>query len=303
MFKNIKEILQAALRLIYKNRKFVYLLWGSNFLFSVVLTLPVYYLLEDQLLHSSMSRHLDYGFDVIWFMQFKSIYRASLGQIPYVLIGLAAIYILIQIFFLGGMISVFNNTKKNHYVDFFFGGVKYWYRFTKVLIISLVFYAAAFLINDLLGSLLIYAFSNQEKIIIEFILRASRYSLLIFLIGITSLTGDYVKVALAIRDVDSVTAVIIPVIRLLKTHFYRVFISFFIVSLLGALGAAVYNIIDNMLPKSHYIYFILAFILQQMLIIFRLFVRMLFTSTEVILYNDIQAPVITAEAEEVNQEI
>lgn len=299
MIKDIKEILQAGIRLILKNKKFVYLFWGSNFIFSVVLTLPVFYLLNDQLIHSALSKSLDYGFDIVWYIQFISMYRTNIGQIPYLLIGLMSIYVLIQVFFLGGLIAVFNNTKKNHFVDFFYGGVKYWYRFTKVLLAGLVFYALAFWANDMTGMLLTYMFSNQEKIIFEFILRASRYSLLIFIIGVIGLFGDYAKIVLAVTDREELWFSIRQVMHFLRSNFWFIFLVFFIVSLMGAFGAAVYNVVNNLLPKSHYIYFILAFILQQMLIIFRLFVRMLFTSTEILLYKDLQAPVISTQAEEI----
>lgn len=299
MIKDIKEILQAGIRLILKNKKFIYLFWGSNFIFSVVLTLPVFYLLNDQLIHSALSKSLDYGFDIVWYIQFISMYRTNIGQIPYLLIGLMSIYVLIQVFFLGGLIAVFNNTKKNHFVDFFYGGVKYWYRFTKVLLAGLVIYALAFWANDMTGMLLTYMFSNQEKIIFEFILRASRYSLLIFIIGVISLFGDYAKIVLAVTDREELWFSIRQVVHFLRSNFWFIFLVFFIVSLMGAFGAAVYNVVNNLLPKSHYIYFILAFILQQMLIIFRLFVRMLFTSTEILLYKDLQAPVISTQAEEI----
>ncbi|MGE5364028.1 MAG: hypothetical protein ACM3SM_07855 [Bacteroidota bacterium] len=299
MIKDIKEILQAGIRLILKNKKFIYLFWGTNFIFSIVLTLPVFYLLNDQLIHSALSKSLDYGFDIVWYIQFISMYRTNIGQIPYLLIGLMSIYVLIQAFFLGGLIAVFNNTKKNHFVDFFYGGVKYWYRFTKVLLAGLLFYALAFWANDMTGMLLTYIFSNQEKIIFEFILRASRYSLLIFIIGVISLFGDYAKIVLAVTDREELWFSVRQVVHFLRSNFWFIFLVFFIVSLMGAFGAAVYNVVNNLLPKSHYIYFILAFILQQMLIIFRLFVRMLFTSTEILLYKDLQAPVISTQAEEI----
>ncbi|MGE5497059.1 MAG: hypothetical protein ACM3Q2_03275, partial [Syntrophothermus sp.] len=74
---------------------------------------------------------------------------------------------------------------------------------------------------------------------------------------------------------------------------------FFIVAVMGAVGALVYNIVDHFLPKTHYIYILAAFILQQMLIIFRLMVRMLFTAKEINLFKDINAQVILTQVEEV----
>lgn len=299
MIKNISEIFEAALRLLYKNRKFIFLFWGTNLAFALVLSLPVYFLLSSHLIRSVINDSLGYGFDYLWFVQFKSVYRSNLEGIPYIIYGVAGIYVLIQVFFLGGIIAVLNMSKKNHHVDFFYGGVKYWYRFTKVLLVSLIFYAFAFIVNDYTGQLLHYAFAGKEKIIVEFILRASRYIFLIFLIGLVSLISDYTKIALAVKDSGSVIKEIIHTLKFLRRNFYHTFVVFFLVAVLGALGAVVYNIVSNTLPRTHYLYFILTFVLQQLLIIFRLIVRVLFTSTEIVIYKDLSAPVIPAMAEEV----
>jgi hypothetical protein len=69
---------------------------------------------------------------------------------------------------------------------------------------------------------------------------------------------------------------------------------------MGAAGAIIYNFADSFLPKTTYAYFGLAFILQQLLIIFRLFVKMLFVSTEITIYKDLNAGIILTYAEEVN---
>jgi hypothetical protein len=299
MIYNIRQIIQQGIKLLFKNNKFFWLFWGTNILFGVILSLPIYYILEDNLIHSSYSQKLSFGFDYIWYLQFMELYKTTIGEIPYMIYGTVGVYILIQVFFIGGLISVFNIPKKNHYVDFFYGGVRYWYRFTKVMLISLIFYAIAFLINDYLGQLVQLLFSDSARLT-DFILRGSRYILLIFLIGIVSIISDYTKVALAIKDNEKVWMEIINIIKFLMKNFYQVFVIFFIIACFGAAGAIIYNFTDSSLPKTTYAYFGLAFILQQLLIIFRLLVKMLFVSTEVIIYKDLNAGIILTYAEEVN---
>lgn len=299
MIYNIKQTIQQGIKQLHKNNKLIWLFWGANILFGVILSLPIYYILEDNLIHSAYSQKLSFGFDYVWYLQFRELYKTTIGEIPYMIYGTVGVFILIQVFFAGGLISVFNIPKKNHYVDFFYGGVRYWYRFTKVMLVSLIFYAIAFLINDYLGFLVQMLFSDSARLT-DFILRGSRYILLIFLIGIVSIISDYTKVSLAIRDKEKVWKEIIYIIKFLTKNFYQVFIIFFIVACVGAAGAIIYNFTDSFLPKTTYTYFGLAFILQQLLIIFRLLVKMLFVSTEITIYKDLNASVILTYAEEVN---
>lgn len=294
----IKEVFNSGLRIILKNTKFLWLFWMANFLFALVLSLPIFFLLNQSLSHSTVSDKLVLGFDYIWYLQFKAVYKTSISEIPFLIYGVVGVYILIQVFFLGGLLSVFHIQKKNHYVDFFYGGVKYWYRFVKLLFISLFFYALAFTFNDYTGYWLSYWFSGEEKLIFEFILRASRYAFLIFMIGAVSLISDYIKIALVVNDSNSVIKQIYSVLIFLKENFYFTFIVFFLVAVLGALGALVYNLLDSYIPKTEYFYLILVFILQQLLIIFRLVVRMLFAAAEIIIYKDLNAKEVQTNAEE-----
>ena len=52
------------------------------------------------------------------------------------------------------------------------------------------------------------------------------------------------------------------------------------------------------IPRTPFYFLIVSFILQQMLIIFRLFIRMYFCATEVNLYKDLSADVIEVKAKE-----
>lgn len=299
MIQDIKGILNAGMRLVWKNHKFVYLFWGTNIVFGIILTLPLFYILNDNLQHSVMSDSLFFNLDYIWFVQIMHIYKSSIGVYPYLIYSVIGAYTLIQVFFLGGIISVMHNPAKNHYVDFFFGCVKYFYRFLKILVLSLFFYFAAFKINDYMGLLIEYLFKNQEQRLAEFILRAARYSLLIFLIGVVTMVSDYSKISAAIKDDSQIWPEIKNAIRFIKKNFPVVFTVFLIVASMGALGVIVYDLTANYLPKTTYLFFILSFILQQLLIIFRFLIRMYFYASQVFLFKDLNAQIISARAEEI----
>ncbi|MCO6473310.1 MAG: hypothetical protein PHW27_13345 [Melioribacteraceae bacterium] len=292
MIVNIKNSLIIATRQIYYNIKFLLLMWVSNSIGALVLTIPVYYLLTENLSRSLVSDRLAAGFDYLWFIQFSNLYKSNLEQLPYLIYSIVGVYTLVQTFFLGGLISIFHLPKKNHMVDFFYGGVKFWLRFFKILLISLVLFAAAFIINDLLGDLISWAFERTGNYMTDFILRSLRYIILIILIGFVTIVSDYAKVHIGVTDDNKIFNSIKLSVLFIKHNFNIVFTVFFLVAVIGALGAIVYNIIEIFIPRTPYYFLVLAFILQQMLVIFRLAVRMLFYSTEVFLYKDLNADFI-----------
>lgn len=295
MINAIKNILLNGTRTVFYNAKIVFLMWFLNAASAVVLTVPIFNLLLINLSHSNMSNRLTEHFDYFWFLQFRHLYETQLDQIPISIYAIVVIYTIIQTFFLAGLTAIFNNPAKNHIVDFFYGGVKYFFRFFKVLFYSLLLFVFIFFIYDQLGNFITNAFVNSENVMLEFILKSLRYVLLIFMIGCVTMISDYLKISLAVNDKLSVHKEFIPVIKFLKNNFSLIFTIFLIVAIMGAVGVLIYNIIGKFIPRMPSYFLILSFVLQQLLIIFRLLIRMLFCSTEIILFKDLSAEEISAE--------
>lgn len=297
MIKSIEQILLHGIRSVFHNHKFVIIMWAFNAMAALVLAVPIYNILMDNLGTSLTSDRLALSFDYMWYIQFRNLYSLQFNQLPMSIYFVVGIYTLIQTFFLGGLISIFQNPDKNHTVDFFYGGVKYFLRFMKVVVLSLFFFAIAFKINDYSGELISILFKNSENVYADFILKALRYLLLVFFIGIITLISDYSKISLAVKDKNRIFKECFNAVLFINKNFGKVFITFLIVAIIGALGSIVYNIIGKYIPRTPFYFLFASFILQQMLIIFRLLVRMLFYSTEVNLFNDLNADVVKAESQ------
>lgn len=289
---SVKEILVQGTRSVFYNWKFMILFLGTNAAISFVLCTPIYYILIDNLNHSLMSDKLALGFDYTWYIQLQALYSNTLEEIPYMMYIAVIFFILLQTFYSAGLIAIFNTPKKNHMVDFFYGGVKYWYRFTKVVLISIMLYGLALWINGLLGDLIIYIFKDTEHEMTEFIIRSVRYVLLVFFIVVISLISDYTKVSLAVKDSDHVTKGIKEALLFIQRNFTIVFSVFIVIEIVFVTGAILYNVAGSLIPRTPYYFLVLSFFMQQMLIIFRLLIRMLFYSTEVNIYKDINAEVV-----------
>lgn len=300
MTLSMKKVLYLGFRSIFKNAKLIALFWGTNAVAAFLLSLPLFYLLVDNLNHSLMSDKLAASFDFIWYLQFMNIYKSSIGEIPYLFFGTVGVYVLIRSFYMGGLISVFNLPDKNHIVDFFYGGVKYWFRFMKIVLISLIFFGIAFLVNNYLGVFIEWAFSSTENQLAEFIIRLLRYILLVFFIGLVTMISDYAKVSMAVDETKKSFDAIYKSIIFIKHNFSKVFLIFLTIACIGASGAVLYNVVERFIPRTPFYFLFLAFLVQQMLIIFRLFIRMYFTATEVNLYKDLSAEVIELRVKEEN---
>jgi hypothetical protein len=294
----IKDILTQSIRLVYQNKKFILIFWLTNILFAAAISLPLFALVHDHISHSTMNRELLFGFDFVWFTQFMNIYQKSTDTIPILLYAVTGIYIFIQQFYTGGLIAVFINKKKNHHVDFFYGGVKYFIRFTKIALIAMLFYFIAFSFNSVMNSLIVRFIIPGGSELALFLYQLGRYTLFLIIICIINIISDYSKVAAAVNDSYKAILSMIISLKFLKENFFKVIVLFLIVASFVAIGGIIYNVIENFVPKTPVYMLLLTFIIQQMLIILRFLIRMIFYSTEIIIFNDLQAEIVSPVVEE-----
>ena len=288
----IREILREGWRLVTKNWLYVFLLWGTNIVFSLVLAIPIFALLQDNLTHSLWSSKLALELNYSWLLQFQNSNQNLLDKLPILFFSIVGLNMLIQKLYQGGLIAVFNNPKKNHISDFFYSGVKYWYRFVKVSVIAITLLALIFLLDSKIDGWIEYLTKNSNSVLLDLAIRTIRYIVLLFLIGVISILSEYTQVFLALRDSQKIRTAIKFTFLFIRKKFFLVFVTFLIVSIIGALGAIVYNIVAIFIPRSPFYFLILTFILQQMLIIFRLAITMLLYATEVYLFKDQNAEII-----------
>jgi len=111
----------SGIRLATFNYKFVFLLWFANFTAGFIVSIPIYYIITDQLSNSSVGTILSEEFTLNWLMQFLYLYKTNIAEMPLTLLSTLGAYLLIQSFLAGGLISIFNLPEKNHSVDFFYG--------------------------------------------------------------------------------------------------------------------------------------------------------------------------------------
>ncbi len=292
MRAKFKEIVILGARQVFYNRKLIFLFWITNAILAFILSLPLYNLLAQHLNHSLTSSLLNSQFNYLWLVQFQNIYSISLSEIPFMIYSIVGVYTLVQTFYFGGLVSIFKYPQKNHISDFFYGGVKYWADYFKVLLITLFAFAVLFIVYDFIVSFISSYFKNNVNHILEFSVLILRYVFLLFCIGIITIVSDYSKVSIAVQDNSNVISMIIETIKFIKNNFIVTFSIFLFIAVLGALGSISYNIFEMLIPRTPYYLLILAFVLQQLLVIFRLFIRIYFCSTEVLVYKDLSAKTI-----------
>ncbi len=294
-----KTSLIFAARQVFANYKFFLLLWLTNVVFAAAITLPISNLFMKDLLHSYINSHFSGEFDFYWYLQFRAENRPVLEQLPLLLISLTVIYNFIQLFYSAGLISVLGNPKKNHISDFFYGGVQYFFRFVLIFLASVTVHFVLISVYTLLkesAEIVLGGVNNQGLIVYANIVI---FTFFLFMISLLNLLGDYTKILVVLHDSRSILLSVKKSVLFIYKNFPIVFFLFIVTSSFVAAAAVVYNVLDSFIPKGSLVLIALTFFIQQLLIIFRILIKMMFFSSEIFLYRELDAQVIITSAEEI----
>ncbi|MBI2416617.1 MAG: hypothetical protein HYV28_01690 [Ignavibacteriales bacterium] len=303
MIKEIKQTLLYSARFTYQNKMLVFLYWATNLGFALVLTFPLFTLLKEELQYSAINSHFAAEFDFLWYIQFLTHHDTMVNVIPGLVISIALLYNLIQLFYTGGFLAIAAHPQKNHIVDFFFGGVRYFYRFVAVYLVTILLYFVIISINSLLVGIGNRLFADSQSTLPEFFFHFARYTLFLFWIVVVNVVADYSKVAIASKDESNLIRAAVKAFLFVKDNFALTISIFLILASFVSAAALAYNFVDGFIPKDSWYLIIATFFIQQMLIIFRLIIRMQFYASEYYIYNDLTAEPVRAYFEEINKDV
>ncbi len=137
------------------------ILYLFNFLFSLLLILPLAVLVDRAIGHSAVAETLAFRFDLEFLVDFLNGNRAALDSY-WVVVGWAAVaYLVLSSFLAGGVIDTLCSPGRSAYFPRFFGGCgKFFPRFLRLIPFTLISLWGIVLINEKLN-LLIDRFFDQ----------------------------------------------------------------------------------------------------------------------------------------------
>lgn len=264
-----------------RNVRMVIYLWLVNFLFSLMIITPFYLLLNKEFSRSLVGDTMTEKFDLTWLgdivFKYKDIHEALLGWLA---VG-GIIYLLFHIFLNGGVIGrIVEQRERISLGNFFSDCGKFFWRFFRVFLISLIVYAFIIgIIYKLISSLFKLWTKNASTEWPLIISSNLKFLILIFLFYTTRMFFDYVRIRLVVEDSRRTIAATILNFSFIGKRFFKALFLYFLVGMAGIIFSLVYFGVSKILPSSASVV-VIVFIWQQLYILSRMWVKILFFSTE-----------------------
>ena len=284
----MRKAIKRGLLRVNSNLKYVVLFWGVNTVFSILLTGPIVLFLKESLQHNVQADKLTETFNYLWFLELNYQFKEIIETLPTILIMAGIIFVLVQVFLFSGIYQILSGeAEKNHFIDLFYGCVRYFYRFFKVFLISVVCYIGLYYVNIIYLNYTEILSMNSESEFLIILLNLLRYSTIIFIFGILNLIFDYFRIRIVIHQNYNVLKDLWLSFKFVIKNFWRVSTLFWFFAALGLLLSILHTQINNYFNPTSYITIFAIFIVNQIFIFTKIWTKLLFISSQIEFYRRI----------------
>jgi len=190
---------------------------------------------------------------------------AAVSELVLIVLGLSLVYSLLAVFLHGGILQTLIQKGGGwHFAEVFFsGGGRFYGRFFRLEVYSLVLWAAAGLVYVLVDAFIDFNYRGSADESTMAVLTVVRILLALFLVFLIKMILDYARILIAGRDSRDVFRSLFEAVRFVFTKPVRTFALYYLLGVVGWAAFAVYEVLDSLLPQTSALTIGLGFVLAQ----------------------------------------
>jgi len=205
-----------------------------------------------------------------------------------ILVLLGFLYICMSNFLAGGFISMYSREYRSSFSEFMMDGAKYFGRFFRLALLALVFYYLFFtLLVDWIDASIPAWTQNSVSEQTPYLFYIIKGILAIFLLSVFSMVFDYARIRIVLDDRTSALLASVAGGRFALRNFLNTYGLYFLLALLGVVLITIYALLEGLIPQDSYWPLVAVFLLQQLYMIARFWLKASFYACQTALYRDL----------------
>ncbi len=224
------------------------------------------------------------GFFIDLFTKFE-FRPGGLGILSLLLI----LYTLLSTYFAGGFISAYSQDSTMSLKEFLSMGAKYFGRFFRLLLISIILFYLLIVLTDFFNSGIIGMTANSPSEMTPFIWYMIRNVIFFFLLALFMMWFDYAKIRLVVDDRWSALGAFGTGVKFTFNNFGKTFPLVLLLTVLGLALMGLYGFLEHLIPQTGYWTILIVFFLEQLYMFFRVWIKALFYGTQTVLFQGLSA--------------
>jgi hypothetical protein len=303
-FKGFRNSAQAA--------RMIVLLLVINFVFSLILAVPMYHSLRESFGNSLVGERMAQGFDYLWWEEFRDqaeglektftpsiigkgailnnlegLIQLRVFELPPIVLVFGILYIILHTFLAGGILYIFQKPDRRFSLkNFFKGAGNYFFRFFLLMLISWAFFLLIGQVvkgglDSILDSVRETAFSE----IAPFYLGLAFSAVILFLFLFIQMVFDYGRIKIVLEERRDVLTAAAGAFGFVFRRLGSTLGLFYLLFLVQVIFVLFYILIQGIIPQSSFAGVLAAFLFQQIFIFGLIWIRCWLYSSQLELYR------------------
>jgi len=284
----------TGIRRSAKEVKMILILWGFNALFAIPLYFLVSGYLKNALGSSILSESLFKNFDFSVLLELLVHRGDPLRTIFSVSLLLGALFFLVSTFLHGGILFTLIHSRNKEDGPaaanrirriFFEGGGKYFGRFFRLTLYSLLLWFAGamlfFILNEILKPLTATGF--DEKLMFYMVVLKAAFA--VFLFFMIRMILDYARVMIVFQDTGDVFLSLLRGVSFVFKRPGKTLGLYYLLVLTGLAVYLLYGTVQNLMPDYSYAFMVVSFVIGQVFILSRGWLKIFFQASQIHFYS------------------
>ena len=281
----VAEAISTGLSAAWRAKWLVTIFLACQLVLAAAVAAPMYSAIAAHLGKSATGNELAHGFSSAWLLEFQLAYEGFLNGFSVAIVYAGVLFLLLNTVLSAGAFEVFTRGAGATLHAFGRGIGKYFLRFFRLMVIGSVFYFLCFwILQDLGGRGLLWAFRDNVREAPHFYLDWLRWALLLLSVFAVSMVLEYAKADMVRDDHFSALAALGHGAGFVFGRFGQALAIYLAIGLLGVLATFVYSVFARFFPQTSAVTVFLWFVVAEVLLWFRWMFRLASWAAEVRFY-------------------
>jgi len=273
--------------------KMIFVLWLANLIFGAVIFYLLFGAFSRAIGNSAVGESLLKRFDFNFLIEFLAYNRESIATIFSSIVVLTLLYLLLSTFLLGGVLFILTlrfksslsaGDEKRFAQAFFQGAGKFFGRFFRLLVYSLLLWIASLIIFILLNLVInIFAVGNSAEKIFFYSLWF-RLGIAFIIFFLVRMILDYTRIKIAFEDSSKVFLSLMEMIKFVFKKLGKTLALYYLLLLTGLAFFAVFCCLRSAIHQNSLLTIVLAFLIGQLFIASQAWLRIACQKAQLVFY-------------------
>jgi hypothetical protein len=270
----------------FRKSRLLVILYAVNIVFALVVAFPFLVIVQKDLAHSLLGLSVR-PVDLMWLGEAVLAHQEAFSALVAGFIVAGLLYLVLHIFLNGGLVGRLLDREGPASLAAFAAdcGRLFW-RYVRLFLLSLVFYALTFgVILKLVSALFEPVTKGAITEWLPLILSNLHLLIALVLLSVVHMIVDYARIAVVADEERKVLKALRHALTFLKTRFFKAWALYLLLALGAAAGTAVFYAVLKPLGGPGTWPVLAGFLWMQLYVVFRIWIRTLFVAAQADFYR------------------